>query len=237
MCGVSTSTIRRYLSAGRFPGAQQQPSPIPSRRGAWRIPTKELLAADLRPPQARRPDKEQKNQPSSRRTAGQPVDDRVRELEHALELERIRRRAAEDLAAERAHTIYTLENALRALQVGHAAPVPPSGPRRALARANVRRNGHARPSAAARHVADGAKAKAGQARTQPGGEGGHHRDGAHQATATQTTLAVAASLVVSVQGDAPQTGRKPTGTAALSGSADRGASSVVPVTIATSRPP
>jgi putative transposase len=83
-------------------------------------------------------------------------------LEHALELERIRRRAAEDLAAERAHTIYTLENALRALQVGHAAPVPPSGPRRALARANVRRNGHARPSAAARHVADGAKRRPGK---------------------------------------------------------------------------
>ena len=124
MCGVSTSTIRRYLSAGRFPGAQQQPSPIPGQRGSWRIPTQELLAADLRPPQARRPDKEQKNQPSSRRTAGQPVDDRVRELEHALELERIRRRAAEDLAAERAQTIYTLENALRALQAGHAAPVP-----------------------------------------------------------------------------------------------------------------
>jgi hypothetical protein len=124
MCGVSTSTIRRYLSAGRFPGAQQQPSPIPSRRGAWRIPTKELLAADLRPPQARRPDKEQKNQPSSRRTAGQPVDDRVRELEHALELERIRRRAAEDLAAERARTIQTLEGALRALQAHRAAPAP-----------------------------------------------------------------------------------------------------------------
>jgi hypothetical protein len=38
-----------------------------------------------------------------------------------LELERIRRRAAEDLAAERAHTIQTLESALRALQAHHAA--------------------------------------------------------------------------------------------------------------------
>jgi hypothetical protein len=124
LCGVSTSTIRRYLSAGRFPTAQQQPSPIPGQRGSWRIPTQELLTADLRPRQARRPDKEHKNEPSSRRMAGQPVDDRVRELEHALELERIRRRAAENLAAERAHTIRTLENALRALPAGHAAPVP-----------------------------------------------------------------------------------------------------------------
>jgi hypothetical protein len=124
MCGVSTSTIRRYLSAGRFPTAQQQPSPIPGQRDTWRIPTQELLTADLRPRQPRRPDKEQKNEPSSRRTAGQPVDDRVRELEHALELERTRRRAAEDLAAERAHTIQSLEGALRALQAHHAAPAP-----------------------------------------------------------------------------------------------------------------
>ena len=127
MCGVSTSTIRRYLSAGRFPTAQQQPSPIPGQRGSWRIPTHELLAADLRPRQARRPDKEQKNEPSSRRTAGRPVDDRVRELEHALELERTRRRAAEDLAAERAHTIQTLEGALRALQAHHTGPAPSPG--------------------------------------------------------------------------------------------------------------
>jgi hypothetical protein len=56
--------------------------------------------------------------------ASQPGDDRVRELEHALALERTRRRAAEDLAAERAHTIQTLERALAALQAQHAAPAP-----------------------------------------------------------------------------------------------------------------
>ncbi len=121
-CGVSASTIRRYLAAGRFPTAHQQPSPIPGQRGLWRIPTQDLLAAGLRPRHARTLDQHQKNEPSSRRTAGQPVADRVRELEHALELERTRRRAAEDLAAERAHTIQTLESALRALQAHHAAP-------------------------------------------------------------------------------------------------------------------
>jgi hypothetical protein len=56
--------------------------------------------------------------------AAQPGADRVRELEHALELERTRRRAAEDLAAERAHTIQTLERALAALQAQHAGPAP-----------------------------------------------------------------------------------------------------------------
>jgi hypothetical protein len=43
-----------------------------------------------------------------------------------LELERTRRRAAEDLGAERAHTIQTLERALRALQAHHTAPTPNS---------------------------------------------------------------------------------------------------------------
>ena len=121
LCGVSASTIRRHLAAGRFPTAHQQPSPIPGQRGLWRIPTQDLVAARLRSGQAPIPGQELKNQPSSGRTAGQPGDDRVRELEHALELERIRRRAAEDLAADRAHTIQTLESALRALQAHHAA--------------------------------------------------------------------------------------------------------------------
>jgi hypothetical protein len=124
LCGVSASTIRRYLAAGRFPTAHQQPSPVPGRRGLWRIPTQDLLAAGLPPRQAPIPIQEEKNEPPSRRTAGQPGDDRIRELEHALELERTRRRAAEDLAAERAHTIQTLEAALRALQAHHAAPAP-----------------------------------------------------------------------------------------------------------------
>jgi excisionase family DNA binding protein len=124
LSGVSVSTIRRYLAAGRLPTAHQQPSPIPGQRGLWRIPTQDLLTAGLRPHQARTPDREQKDEPPSRRTAGQPGDVRVGELEHALELERTRRRAAEDLAAERAHTIQTLESALRALQAQHAAPAP-----------------------------------------------------------------------------------------------------------------
>jgi excisionase family DNA binding protein len=124
LCGVSASTIRRYLAAGRFPAAHQQPGPIPGQRGLWRIPTQDLLAAGLRPDRARRPNQVQKHEPSSRRAAVQPDDDRVRELEHALELERIRRQAAEDLAAERAHTIQTLESALAALQAQRAAPAP-----------------------------------------------------------------------------------------------------------------
>jgi hypothetical protein len=100
------------LAGGRaLPRRPPAAKPIPGQRGLWRIPTQDLLAAGLRPGQAHGPDREQKNEPTSRRRGGQPADDRVRELEHALELERIRRRAAEDLAAERAHTIQSLEGA------------------------------------------------------------------------------------------------------------------------------
>jgi Helix-turn-helix domain len=131
LCGVSASTIRRHLAAGRFPTAHQQPSPIPGQRGLWRIPTRDLLAAGLRPRQVRRPDPEEDDRPS-RQAVGQPGDDRVRELEYALELERTRRRAAEDLAAERAHTIQTLERALGALQAHHNTAPTPSSDRAAL---------------------------------------------------------------------------------------------------------
>src|SRR4029450_13088536 len=64
------------------------------------------------------------DEPSTPRTAGEPANSRIRELEHALELERTRRQAAEDLAAERARTIQTLESALAALQAQRAAPAP-----------------------------------------------------------------------------------------------------------------
>jgi excisionase family DNA binding protein len=126
VCGISTSTIRRYLRAGRFPGARQAPSRVPGHSGPWRIPTEDLLEAGL----AR-----QRPTPSGhaeeRQSAGEPAGalaegDRVHALEHALELERSRRQAAEVLAAERARTILTLETALRALE--HRRPEPATSP-------------------------------------------------------------------------------------------------------------
>jgi hypothetical protein len=47
VCDVSTSTIRRYLRAGRFPGARQQPSRASGHPAQWRIPTEDLLGSDL----------------------------------------------------------------------------------------------------------------------------------------------------------------------------------------------
>lgn len=123
VCGVSTSTIRRYLRTGRFPGARQDPSPVPGQQGHWRIPTEDVREAGL---DRRRPTPsghgEQHQAPGD--PAGALADrDRVQALEHALELERTRlelertrRHAAEVLAAERARTIMTLETALRAVE-------------------------------------------------------------------------------------------------------------------------
>jgi Helix-turn-helix domain len=115
LCGLSTSTIRRYLRDGRFPGARQDPSSIPGQPGPWRIPPGDVLEAGL----ARQltPAAQAEQHPPPGESADAWVDrDRVQALEHALELERTRRQAAEVLAAERARTILTLETALRALE-------------------------------------------------------------------------------------------------------------------------
>jgi excisionase family DNA binding protein len=122
VCGVSTSTIRRYLRAGRFPSARQAPSRAPGQPGQWRIPTKDLLGAGLdrgRPTPS--------GHVEDHRATGEPADpravrDRVHALEHALQLERTRRQAAELLAAERARTISALEAALGALERRRAEP-------------------------------------------------------------------------------------------------------------------
>jgi predicted DNA-binding transcriptional regulator AlpA len=114
VCDVSISTIRRYLRAGRFPRARQAPSRVPGQPGQWRIPTEDLLEAGL---DRQRPTPSGHAEPHQ--APGDPVDawaDRVQALEHALELERTRRQAAEVLAAERARTIATLESALRAVE-------------------------------------------------------------------------------------------------------------------------
>jgi transcriptional regulator with XRE-family HTH domain len=122
VCGVSTSTIRRYLRAGRFPSARQAPSPAHGQPGPWRIPTQDILGAGLdrgRPTPSGHVDDHQ--------ATGEPADawavrDRVQALEHALELERTRRQAAELLAAERARTISALEAVLGALEHRGAEP-------------------------------------------------------------------------------------------------------------------
>src|SRR5215213_3640651 len=190
LCGVSAS-IRRYLAAGRFPGAHQQPSPIPGQRGLWRISTQDLLAVGLRSRQTRTPDQQQQHQPARRRATAQPAADRVRELEHALALERTSRRAAEDLAAERAHTIQTLKAPWGAVSTARRpSPPTPTAPLPDQRHHPTSPTPPRQPPGPA--CCPGAEATAGQARTQPGGEGGDYRTGAQRAAATKAALALTA---------------------------------------------
>ena len=124
-CGVSASTIRRYLAAGRFPTAHQQPSPIPGQRGLWRIPTQDLLAAGLRPGQARLPDQEQNNEP---RAAEPPASLVLTGFESSSTPWSLSGPVAEPPRPGRraGHTIQSLEGALAALRAHHAGPPPNS---------------------------------------------------------------------------------------------------------------
>ena len=139
LCGVSTSTIRRYLRGGRFPGARQDPSSVPGQPGQWRIPIGDALEAGLARQQPT-PAAQADQHPPLGEPAGAWADrDRVQALEHALELERTRRQAAEVLAAERARTIVTLEAALRALE--DRRPEPPAADQTETATAASSRSG------------------------------------------------------------------------------------------------
>jgi transcriptional regulator with XRE-family HTH domain len=115
-CGLSISTIRRYLRAGRFPSARQEPSLIPGQPGQWRIPTEDVLGAGLNRGRPTPSDHGEGRQFPTAPAGGRSAEDRIKALEHVLELERTRRQAAEGLAAERARTIRMLEMALGALE-------------------------------------------------------------------------------------------------------------------------
>jgi transcriptional regulator with XRE-family HTH domain len=122
-CGVSASTIRRYLRAGRFPSAPRAPSPGTRQSWQWRIPPEDLPAAGLdrrRPPSDHGREQQSRDEPAG----GRPAEDRTRVLENALELERIRRQAAEALVAEQARTIARLKMALRAFEQRRREPAP-----------------------------------------------------------------------------------------------------------------
>jgi MerR family regulatory protein len=122
-CGVSASTIRRYLRAGRFPNARREPSPVPGQSWQWRIPPEELPVAGLdrrRPPSDHGREQQSRDEPAG----GRPAEDRIRVLGNALELERIRRQAAEALVAEQARTIARLKMALRAFEQRRPEPLP-----------------------------------------------------------------------------------------------------------------
>jgi len=132
VCGVSRSRIRRLLDAGAFPNAVQEDTPGKGTSAqVWRVPLADLQAAGLTPNRA-------PASPESRPAVGggqgeQDAGQDLADLQHALDLERERRKAAEAIAAERERTIQGLETALRLLEAsttsaaGDASNAPTHG--------------------------------------------------------------------------------------------------------------
>lgn len=117
--GVARSTIQRKLKTGDFPGACETAQ-------GWRIPVSDLLRAgyqlDTQPgghpatgehAQAvshgqSHPDNETPREHAHTHTLMQRLEAELRQARHALDMERVRREAAERLAAERDRTIELL---------------------------------------------------------------------------------------------------------------------------------
>lgn len=116
---VSRSTVKRGLSTGRYPGAEQ------ATNGAWRIPV-EALHAEHR---ARRSTVENvsqaTNQPNEPVSQGHDLGQRIAELEHALAVEQVERRAAERIAEIEGKRADSAERALLMLE---AAPRSTAAP-------------------------------------------------------------------------------------------------------------
>ncbi len=122
LTGTSRSTIKRRLAAGDFPHATKDED------GTWRFSPGDLLAAGLklRTPaedggRNRRDDDDQDDD------AAAELLDRIADLERLLTIERVRREAAEQVAAEREKRAETAERALLMLEA-RPSPVPSPQP-------------------------------------------------------------------------------------------------------------
>lgn len=105
-CGTSRSTIRRKLDAKEFPNAYREGDD-----GPWMVPVTDLLAAGLKVNAPTKPEAD-----ATEETTAAPDD--VARLERELIEERARRRAAEEIAAERQRALEDLRLALRMLGPG-----------------------------------------------------------------------------------------------------------------------
>jgi predicted DNA-binding transcriptional regulator AlpA len=111
-CQTSRSTIRRKLDAKEFPNAYRDGGDD----GPWMVPVTDLIAAGLKP-NAPRAEPEQVGQSeASAPIQGQPEE--IARLERELFEERARRKAAEEIAAERQRSLDDLRMALRMLGPG-----------------------------------------------------------------------------------------------------------------------
>lgn len=120
-CGISRATMTRRLQADAIPGATRDES------GAWLVPLSGLLAAGFHPDRPAPPEEQQDQDTTADALRDAHHARELAEVRAALELERARRQAAEELATERAARVADLRRALLAL-------TPPETPQDAATR-------------------------------------------------------------------------------------------------------
>lgn len=120
LTGTSRSTIKRKLAAGEFPNATK------GEDNAWRFSPGDLLAAGLK---LRTPAEVARNRDDEDQADDEAAEllDRIADLERLLTIERVRREAAEQVAAEREKRAETAEWALLMLEA-RPSPVPSHQP-------------------------------------------------------------------------------------------------------------
>lgn len=109
---ASRSTLRRYLAAGRFPGAYKDS------RGQWLFPMEDLLAAGI---ELKRVTETVPSEPAQEEVDPGPpepaaLEDRIRKLELALAVERERNEGLVQLVAATKEGAADLRLALRAIE-------------------------------------------------------------------------------------------------------------------------
>lgn len=123
-CSISRSTIRRKLDAGKFASAFRSDDD-----GPWMVPLADLVGAGLNPGSGPAFDERKPNGDTLNGAAG---------LEKELLEERIRRHAAEELAAERGRALEDLRLVLRLIgrsdEADQAIPTQERGGRAANGR-------------------------------------------------------------------------------------------------------
>lgn len=129
LCGVSTTTIRRYRQSGRLEGCEPD-----EQSGGWQIPIPSLVAAGLLKRSspadtvtAKRVERDKSPHEVTPQTA---LEARISELEAALAQAQQRAAVAEALASERDRTIQAQELALKALTTGPAEEEQPKKKKR-----------------------------------------------------------------------------------------------------------
>ena len=136
LCGVSTTTIRRYRQSGRLEGCEPD-----EQSGGWKVPIPSLVAAGLlkrsSPADTVTAERVEPDKSPHEVTPQTALEARISELEAALAKAEQRAAVAEAQAVERDRTIAAQELALKALTTGPLDEEKPEKKRRRWFRRSV----------------------------------------------------------------------------------------------------